>query len=375
MANMTDYLDWRGDVPLSVSPFNEVDNLILSHVAYTDFGGIVSASGEAVPLSSVHEAFFQRHDREELIAEDTVMSRSSLLLDPLVTGPRFGGMKLCFYIDEFDADKAKQISAVTFLLDDGTAYVAFRGTDNSITGWKEDFNLSYLPETEGQKRALAYLDRVSASLSRPLRVGGHSKGANFAVYASALCREQDRIIAVYSNDGPGFHSEFIQSEAYQSILPRVLSILPDTAVIGLLLCSSAQRHVVKSSAFGIYQHDGFSWLVSRDRFVDAELSETAKFLDQTLDDWIDSMDLDSRRFFTETLFALIEATGKESFHDIRTSKLKSTEAILSSIRSLAKEDQAEMLRITGQLIQSGGHAALAQLPELIRGRDHRSENI
>ena len=122
MANMFDYLNWRGDLPLSASPFNEVDNLILAHLSYVDYRGIVPDSGEAVKLSDVRELFFQRNSREEFLARGTFKTKSALLMDHMIGGERFGNMRFCFFIDEHDADKTKQISAVTLLLDDRTAY-------------------------------------------------------------------------------------------------------------------------------------------------------------------------------------------------------------------------------------------------------------
>ena len=58
MANLLDYLDWRGDLPLSRDPFNEVDNLILAELSFVDFGGIVPGpgAGAAVPLGEAAAA-------------------------------------------------------------------------------------------------------------------------------------------------------------------------------------------------------------------------------------------------------------------------------------------------------------------------------
>ncbi|MBQ9664215.1 MAG: DUF2974 domain-containing protein [Oscillospiraceae bacterium] len=366
--NIFGYLDWRADVPFSAVPFNDVDNLILSELAYTDFGGIVPETGESIPLSGAHDLFFASHSAEELRASSSFLAKSPLLMEGMLSGARFADTRLCRYINEVDADRSAQISAVTFLLDDGSAYVAFRGTDNSLTGWKEDFNLGYLSETAGQKRAVEYLNQTASLVSRPLRVGGHSKGGNFAVYATACCNVRDRILSVYSNDGPGFREEVLLTEGYRAILPKVIHIIPDTSVIGLLLSSAAERRVVKSSAAGIMQHDGFSWETDRSGFVEAELSELGKLIDRTLDTWIAGMDDETRMSLTETLFTAFESTGKSTFHEIGSQKLKSTEAILSTMVALPKEKQSEFIRLAGQLVQSGGQAALSKLPEMIHGR-------
>ena len=203
MANLFDYLLWRNDVPLSLDPFNEVDNLLLSELAYTDFGSIVPEDVEEIPLADACAAFFASHDRDAILESTAYTAKAPLLMETMVTGARFGGMRFCRYINRVDREKDAQISAVTCLLDDGTAFVAFRGTDGSVIGWKEDFELSYLSGTAGQKAAAQYLADTSARIPRPLRVGGHSKGGNFAVFASSFCRSetQARILTVYNNDG------------------------------------------------------------------------------------------------------------------------------------------------------------------------------
>ena len=367
MANLFDYLQWRADIPLSVSPFNEVDNLILAELSYTDFDGILSEAGEFKSLEEVSAAYFRTHSREALQKETAFMYKCPLLMDGLLSGARFRNLKLGCYINEVDGDAGVQIAALTFLTDDGFAYVAFRGTDSSLTGWREDFNLGCMPETAGQRRAKEYLDTVGLRLPYPLRVGGHSKGGNFAVYAAAFCVPfvRDRIVTVFSNDAPGFREEVVQTEGYRQIVPRVYSVVPDTSVIGRLLENSFSHHVVKSSASGIMQHDGFSWLVSRDRFEDAAESEVGQFLDRTLDGLIGSMDNQERQSLTDIIFSLLASTGLDTFHDIGQQKLKSTVSVLSALSRLPKDRQAVLLKLAGQLIQNSGQSALTQLSDMI----------
>ena len=377
MANMFDYLQWRADIPLSVSPFNEVDNLILAELSYTDFDGILPASGEFLSLEEVAAAFFSTHSREELQKESSFMFKCPLLMDGLLSGARFHDLRLGLYINEVNSDAGEQISAVTFLTGDGFAYAAFRGTDCTLTGWREDFDLGCLSETAGQKHAKEYLNKVASLLPYPLRVGGHSKGGNFAVYAAAFCERavQDRIVTVYSNDGPGFRDEVIQTEGYRRIVPKVYSIVPDTSVIGRLLSNSFSHRVVKSSAFGIMQHDGFSWLVGRDRFEDASFSEVGQFLDRTLDGLIGGLDNQERQSVTDDIFSLLAATGCDTFHEIGQQKLKSTVSVLSALSKLPKDRRVELLKLGGQLIQNGGQSALTQISDLIASQPQETGKL
>ena len=349
MADIFDYLKWRADVPFSVSPFNDVDNLILAELAYTDFGGIVPEEG--CGLKDACEAFFAVHTKEEILESKAFTAKAPLLMEEMIKGPRFADMRIRAYIDEKGPDL--QLSAVTFDLSDGTSYVAFRGTDGTVVGWKEDFNFSFLDETEGQRKAVSYLNGIQGRL----RVGGHSKGGNLAVYASAFCEDQDKILEVYSNDGPGFREKIIQTEGFQKVLPKVRSIVPDTSVIGLLLAGQYAQTVVKSSASGLMQHDGFTWQVTRHGFEEAELSEASRLVDKTVSGWLTQMNDMERETLTETVFSLIESTGQDRFSDMNAQKLKTAEAMWTAARSLPREKQQEVVRLFKLLGQSGSHAA------------------
>lgn len=377
MPNIFDYLEWRCDIPFSADPFNDVDNLVLSQASYTLFRGAVPEDGSRIPLKDVHEAFFTINSREELMKKDDILSRSSFLMDGMIRGDRFGRMKLADHVDIVDVDRDMQMSAVTYILDDGTAFIAFRGTDNTITGWKEDFNMSFLPVTQGQKEAVDYLNRVGKKLRRPIRVGGHSKGGNFAVYASAFCdpKVRDKIIEVYCNDSPGFRTEITESEEYAKVSAKVKSIVPDTSVIGMLLSSKYGREiVVQSSAKGLLQHDAMTWQVERNRFVTAEQSDIGRFVRDTQKDWLSKIDDETRASIVNSVFTLIEATGAGTFGEMSLNKLKAVDSIMSKAQDLPRDKQMELLKIAGELLQSGGQTAWKSLEELRREREE-SNNI
>ena len=371
MANIFDYLEWRCDVPFSVDPFNEVDNLVLSELVYSNFKGVLTMDGTEVSLQEACEAFFRLHTHEEILADKSFVARAPLLMETMLMGERFKDTRLCFFLDETDTAKDLQLAAVTFLLPDESAYIAFRGTDSTLAGWKEDFDFSFLPETEGQARAVRYLNQVGAKIPGVLRVGGHSKGGNLAVYAAAFCNPeiQDRIQTVYTNDGPGFQKDMLSGEGYQRILPKIASIVPETSIIGLLLFSKANHRSIKSSQSGILQHDGFSWEVARNRFIPMPFSDLSKLIQKSLSDWLNQMTDEDRRDFTEVIFSLFESTGADTFDEINQQKWKSIEAIITAVRKIPKEKQAEFLTFLQHLGQSGGQT----ITEYIAGK-LRKEN-
>ena len=188
MANILDYLDWRGDLTLSERAFNEVDNLILAEICYLDLSGFAPAGFETqqVTLREAWDAYFAAHPTTDMGV--LVPAQIPVLVQKAAQTARFGSLRLLGYVNRIDEETQTQFSAMTMLLPDGSAYVAFRGTDDTIVGWKEDFNMAFTPEIPAQRYAADYLQQAAAALAfRPLLVGGHSKGGNLAVYAAVFC--------------------------------------------------------------------------------------------------------------------------------------------------------------------------------------------
>lgn len=224
MANIFDYLEWRSDVPFSCDPFNEVDNLVLAQLAYTDFDGCIPEDNEdGATLKEIYEQYYRIHTREEILARTSFIAKAPLLMDKMIDSKRYGDIRLKGYVNYINDEKSQQMSAVQMYLSDGTVYLAYRGTDDTFTGWKEDLCFSYMEETAGQRESLIYMNEHFLNENVKLRVGGHSKGGNFAIYASAFCDAsiQENIIEVYANDAPGFMYEITMKEQYQKLLPKI----------------------------------------------------------------------------------------------------------------------------------------------------------
>lgn len=354
MADIFDYLKRRGSISFTEDPFNEVDNLVLAMLAYADFDGVMDNSFKEIDLETADRSYFEKHSRSKAKKSIFHFVRAPLLMDSMLKGERFRDTLLTKYVDIVNDDKDMQMAAVTFLLNDGSAYVAFRGTDTTVVGWKEDFNMSYLSDTEGQLSAVSYLNEVGKEIKGPIRVGGHSKGGNFAVYAAAFCdREiQDRIVAVYTNDGPGFRSEVMEREAYKRILPKVVSIVPDTSIVGVLLTSNVGHIIVKSKEAGLMQHDALTWMIEQNRFKQTKQSAIGSLIDTSQKEWLSKIDDETREMFVNTLFSLFESTGMETFDEMVVNRRISARKIMASIKSLPKEKQEEMKAVMNGLLQS-----------------------
>ena len=363
---LLDYLKWRNDVSFSVSPFNDVDNVILSYLSYMDFGELFSEQNMIYSIEKVFKLFCEKHSLEEVRENKIFIERAPLLLEDMVLGDRFRGTKIGYYKEDFEKETVKQFAAVVFILPDGRNYVSFRGTDSTITGWKEDFLMSCSSDTEGAKEAVTYLNDVSKLLEGDLMIGGHSKGGNFAMYAASFCDEiiKEHIIKVYNNDGPGFRDEIINSEEYKKALPKICCIVPQTSIIGQLLSNEAKQKTIKSNANGIFQHDAMTWEVEKDRFVDCELDDFSKFVKSALGTWLEELDDETRESVVSTVFSMIEDTGAETFGELSDSLFKNAEVIIKGLVNLPKEKRDELMSAFGSLVQISSKNIFDKIPKI-----------
>ena len=360
---LLDYLQWRNDVPLSVSPFNEVDNVIFSYLSYIDFRDLKEDWKGFFDLKDLFRDFCEKHSLEEIETTGEFTERAPLLLKEMMEGERFSATKVGYYAEDFDKDKVKQFAALVFLLPDGRNYISFRGTDKTITGWKEDFLMSCQSETAGAKEAVEYFNKIAPVLEGELILGGHSKGGNFAMYAAAFCEAEykERIVQVYNNDGPGFREEIIQSPEFQEILPKILTVAPQSSIIGQLLSNPAEQHVIHSTAKGILQHDAMTWEAEKDSLVSSELDELSEYTKTTLGSWLESMDDETRESLCTTAFSLIESTKSETFIEFSGNLMKNMETIWKEMGKLPEDKKKEIMNALSKLIESSKEAAVSQI--------------
>lgn len=343
MGNIRDYLEWRGDLTFAQDAFNAADNLLLSYIIYADLGGLGVDFGEGeLSLCELCKCFFDKHSEEELSADRTFVRFAPYVMQDMAMSNRFKNSIVRNYINEVDSSKEIQFSAVEIELEDGTVNFCFRGTDDNIVAWKEDFNIS-LGEVPAQAAAVRYLNEAAKS-DAPIRLTGHSKGANLAIYAAAACDRsvRDRIVQVYCNDGPGFLHDFVESEGYRHIQPRIRRYIPDSSVIGLLFENPAEPTIVKSNARGMLQHDILSWQISGRDVVKTELSESAIRLHETLHGWIEKIDDRTREQFVNDIFSILESTGVETITQVQDGGLKNAAAMLRELHQIVPGTWAEL---------------------------------
>ena len=344
MGNIMDYISWRGDLTFAQSPFNEVDNLILACFSYVNLDRIPAVTRQkGIELKKLVKEFKKLHTIKELEADKSFIRLAPFMMFEMAESVRFGNCVIRNYVNEIVTEAEQQFSAVEIVLEDGTSYISFRGTDDTIIGWKEDFNLS-TGVVPAQERAVEYMERISDKASGMLRVGGHSKGGNLAIYGSVMCKSaHDKILEIYSNDGPGFSKEFQESPETAEMMPKIIRIIPEYSIIGTLLEHEKQPIIVASTSRGLLQHDGFSWEVQGPGLVRRDsLNKTALRFIEILHKWIDGMDTEQKRLLIEDLFATLQASGCENLSEVQSGGIKSLAAMVKRLDKFAPESRGMM---------------------------------
>ncbi len=386
MPTIHDYLRWRGDLTFDERPFNEVDNLALSALAYLDFTGIVPAEGQDATISLAQAC-------TQLLAQagDDVSAfvRSLAKIDEefvrlLMMSDRFGDALLHSYADEVDKQQALQFAAVQVDLPHAGTYVAFRGTDNTIVGWRENFMLSFTV-TEAQRKAARYLHRSlerTATNGQAFYVGGHSKGGTLAEYALRSCSDEEveLVTRAYSNDGPGMARAVIAahgSAPQQVLSDKICRIVPAYSVIGMLFARDDEpRTIVQSNESGIAQHDLTTWQVTHDSLVRAPgLQRDCRLLNQVIAQWMHEIPLEERAQVTKQIFDALEAGGATSLNQIVTSPESlqpvlhalgktddKTREVALSLVQCAVGSSVEAVRTAARRVLAKGTSNLATLP-------------
>jgi len=331
-----DYIDWRGDLSFSASPMNDVDNYIIAKLGTPDLTGVVP-SGFSDPVSLSEALLFYdtlygpTGDKLGALTSDRILPAMRLLPNTV----RYRELALCGFRKTIDPERTEQFSAVTVKLPDGRYYVSFRGTDDTLLGWKENLLMSVESRVAAQGDAAAYLLEAAENLRGRLVVGGHSKGGNLAVYAAsaAPAEVQERIDVIYSNDGPGFLPEYLSSEGYRRIRNKIRLLIPEHSVVGTLLYQDAEPIYVKAKRFGIASHDGFAWQVLGPDFVHVtDLSESSRNFHRYISDLMKAMSPEELRSFINDYFGLLEATGATTITELTELRLKDSLTLAKALR-------------------------------------------
>ncbi len=352
MANILDYLLWRGDLDFANIPLCEVDALILCQLSYMKLEGLVSPEfshkqGQVLTLEEASLAYAASPDYEERSNVGALINPLSaeLLLKAGAT-KRFGRLLVSGFVNKIDEKKDEQFSAITFSYEKKWNFIAYRGTDDTIVGWKEDCMLAYMDNVPAQLDALSYFTKAADELKGNFYLGGHSKGGNLALFAAAKAEEkkQKRIISIYDNDGPGFSEAFFKTEGYLAIADRLKTFVPRQSIVGMLFSNDGNYTTVNNELKDmVMQHDPFSWQVGPLSFVECEQTgDESRFVGKTLNEWFKTLSLDEKRIFVESLFQILEGSKAKTNLELSKNWFESMVGMKKSLDELPKSSRETM---------------------------------
>lgn len=352
--HIVDYVE-KECATFSEKPLSQVDSLVLSWVSYLHIPKEFEAAygWEGLRLVELYRA----DCFEELYGSLWDVPASAKLLAALAASPRFRDLRIMGYVANSDPEQQKQFAAMTLQLLPAMNYVAFRGTDSTFLGWKEDLNMGFTYPVPAQADAAKYLDEAHEHASGRFYVGGHSKGGNLAVYAAMHCSDstRQRLIEVFSHDGPGFPPEAFEDGHFDAIRNLVRKTVPRSSIVGMLLETQEDYAIIDSSNFSVLQHDPFSWIVKDGKFVELESRTSgARYLDSTLNQWARSTTPEQREQITDALYAMVDSADAKGFQDLFDNWQTAIPKIMENFNNLDSETRDQLWKAIKELAILGG---------------------
>ncbi|PIE04346.1 MAG: hypothetical protein CSA76_04740, partial [Spirochaetales bacterium] len=338
MAGIMEYIQWRGDLPFAQFPLNPVDNLIFSKLSYLQLKNAVGQKG----------ARTLRETAQDIFADNTNNALGVLLtgefkrmLKLMSDSRRYGSLIIRDTLEIYDEEVEIQFAVTVIELNRDTAYIAFRGTDDTLIGWKEDFKMSFMDEVPAQKIAVDYVNKAVPRFKyKKIYLGGHSKGGNLAVYAAIHAEKnvKDKIVTVYNNDGPGFRKRLLDTKEYRRVSERIVTLVPQSSVVGMLLEHEESYRVVQSTQHGLFQHDGFSWQVLGPDFVYLpRVGDDCITVDRTVKEVLLTLSDEQREAFINTFFEILDMNKNRTLTDMKKDGLKTLYSMSRNYHSLDKK--------------------------------------
>lgn len=360
MSGIMEYVKQYGKRTLAQSSFNEVDNLVMAELSYTILDEVLLDETGAFTVRTIEEAAAQLQlitSKKQWSQWPMIYQDGADLLVEMAEAERYQSMKIVNYVNHVDLEGEEQFSAMTIQLSNDLYYISYRGTDDTIVGWKEDFQMSYKTPIPSQLEALEYLKKTVQNQMGKFYVGGHSKGGNLAVFAAVSAPEEikKKIVQVYNNDGPGFLSSMMERKEYLQMLPKIQTFLPQSSIVGMLFEHEEEYTVVQSTQVGILQHRARSWQVVGNHFL--ELKKTtvgSEIVDRTVKNWLSKITQEEREAFVTVLFSLLEELQIEELSQLNHMHFKQANAMVKAIVGLDEEERDILYAIMINLFKEGG---------------------
>lgn len=373
MANIIDYVHEYGNFTFSQEPFNEVDSLVLCQMVYLNYEKFVPGWEKNVPSVSI-QTIYQHPDRERILEDYWYRENNIELFEAMARSVRYGSLEMNYYVNIINEEDETQFSAMTYFMENKSIYIAYRGTDANMVGWKEDCNLAFSKPIHSQRLSVEYMDRVAGYVEGGFLAGGHSKGGNLAVYAAMNCSDnvRERILHVYNHDGPGFRPEIRQQGNYEAVKDRISKFIPKSSVVGMILEDHTDFEVVESKGVGLFQHNAYSWKVKDGSFIRAKnMTEVRMVRDAVVNEWILSLTEEETHAFVDTLYEVVCASEAKNLFQLGNDVKKSIQNVLEAAKEVDDDTKKMIQNILRSLFETMGERTTAELLE--KSREFRNE--
>ena len=357
MGNLITYVQQYGAQTFEDKSLTDIDVLVLTEIAYLPFDEIVPKSfdvTEAISLNQLGKEFEKIKEKEHENNPFMITSERIELLEVVSKSQRYKDIKVFGFMNDIDDELTKQFAAVCYQWEEESRWIIFRGTDESLTGWKEDFMMTYSDLIPAQTDAIEYLKKQAETFSGTLNVSGHSKGGNLSLYASTMQDEaiQNRIEQIYCWDSPGVHRSILGTEGYQRVVSKAKRYIPQDSIVGMMLESQVPYHIIESQGSGISQHSALMWNIEEDHFVElTELTKNSQLTDQTFKQWTEVVSDEDLKLFFDTFFELFFEMGVETVNDVYYNFRMYMQKIFEKAYQMDPEKREVLLRVGHLLFQ------------------------
>lgn len=368
MNNIINYIEEYGDKTFEDFPFNEVDSLLLCQLSYLRYDGFVGGFDGSRPYTAVKE-IYESENRDDILKGYWYTHNNKELFSLFANSARFGDTKLCYYMNVLNESSDAQFAAITYILPDKSIYIAYRGTDATLIGWKEDMKLAYSEPIRSQELASEYLDKVAGCVLGSFRIGGHSKGGNLAVYAAMFCTHstRKRIIEIFDNDGPGFRPEILKEGHFASVKNKIHKYIPRSSIVGILLEDEIEYEVIECWSIGTLQHNTYVWKSNEGKFVRSKGMTSSKIrTDSALNEWIYSLSDGEVSTFIDALFDILTASDAKNIFDLIKDPTRSISSAYGAYKDMDQKAKDTLRVILKRLIDINEEKVMEEFIEKSR---------
>lgn len=342
MAHLIDYLEKVENLTFDQEPLNILDKVCINEIGYLTYEKWLTASDLKKPINlhDFAEGKELNPDYSFMVTKERVE-----LAEAMVRSRRFASLSLSNYRSVLDKEVEKQFAAMIFSLPELDYHqLVFRGTDDSVIGWKEDFQLTYSREIPAHRSAMTFLEDHLPNLSGRITVSGHSKGGNLALYSavqsSTALREQ--IAELLLLDSPGLMKSLLEKPSYQELKAKMTVIRPQDSVVGVMLYWDRPAQLVAAEGIGFAQHNALTWevdLVANDFVYEDQPTELSQRLEETFQEWIETLPNQELKQVCDLVFDTILDSGIESLDDIGIQALPQIGQMLQEFGNLSDKQK------------------------------------